>query len=87
MSGRHDSFSREDPNFASRREAHHHGGEHDEVFHGAIASSPLPEDEGEMEITTGQKMLSAMSGSLFTSLLGISRSFILISLRLANILF
>lgn len=30
------------------------------------------DDNGEVDITTGQKMLSAVSGSLFTSLIGMS---------------
>ena len=32
------------------------------------------DDNGEVDITTGQKMLSAVSGSLFTSLIGTSLS-------------
>ncbi len=32
------------------------------------------DDNGEVDITTGQKMLSAVSGSLFTSLIGTSPS-------------
>jgi hypothetical protein len=38
----------------------------------AIPISPLPgrDGNGDIEITPGQKMLSAMSGSLLTSLIG-----------------
>jgi solute carrier family 25 protein 39/40 len=39
----------------------------------AMPSSSFPgKDDVEIEITAGQKMLSAMSGSLLTSLIGIS---------------
>ncbi len=51
------------------------GQRHDRVLghDGAImAAKSIPPDDGiaEIEITTGQKMLSAVSGSLLTSLLG-----------------
>ena len=36
----------------------------------AIAQADLPEDDNEIVITASQKMLSACSGSLLTSLLG-----------------
>jgi hypothetical protein len=44
----------------------------DEVPLSATPIGPLPgrDDNGEIGITAGQKMLSAMSGSLLTSLIG-----------------
>lgn len=50
------------------------GQEHDRILddtdHVMAQSMPLPGNENEYGITVGQKMLSAMSGSLVTSLLG-----------------
>lgn len=55
--------------------AEHEGGQRHGRIHevnGSATTGPLPPDGDDMdvEITAGQKMLSAMSGSLLTSLLG-----------------
>jgi hypothetical protein len=58
--------------FATLGEEEKHTIFHDEEPYLGPPVVPLPglDENGEVEITTGQKMLSAVSGSLFTSLIG-----------------
>ncbi len=57
---------------ATSAEGHRHDRIVDELPFIGIPSEPdhFPEEPDEIEITAGQKMLSAMSGSLLTSLIG-----------------
>lgn len=63
---------------ATQEELRAGGQRHNRIHevNGSAATGPLPLDDGDdmdVEITAGQKMLSAMSGSLLTSLLGTFR--------------
>lgn len=70
MSG-HDGRRRNEE-FATRAHDHRHGARVDEEPYLGPPVGPAPgrDQNGNIEITTGQKMLSAVSGSLFTSLIG-----------------
>lgn len=50
------------------------GQRHDRIEHHGVAFGEPDDDEGDLSISLGQKMLSAISGSLITSLLGKSAS-------------
>jgi hypothetical protein len=56
------------------------GQRHDRIEHHGVAFGEPDDDEGDISISLGQKMLSAISGSLITSLLGMSASSALIAL-------
>jgi hypothetical protein len=47
-----------------------HGQRHDRNHHEALTLGEPEEDDGDMPISLGQKMLAATLGSLITSLLG-----------------
>ena len=83
MSSRWDNHVQEDDELATTcaRDRSHRGKGHDRI-HG---DNPIPgvsstiamsgdNDDVEVDITAGQKMISAMSGSLLTSLLGMQHS-------------
>jgi hypothetical protein len=72
MSRRNESIDGVEGKFATLGEEEKHTIFHDEEPYLGPPLVPVPglDENGEVEITTGQKMLSAVSGSLFTSLIG-----------------
>lgn len=76
MSRRNGGIEGVEDKFATLGEEEKHTIFHDEEPYLGPPVVPLPglDENGEVEITTGQKMLSAVSGSLFTSLIGTSSS-------------